>query len=78
MRFLYREDASNNPVPNLRDSKREVCHCESKVQEARVLHLETVVEERNANRGTSLRIVGVNNRIDDRFIASRRGILSFA
>ena len=66
------EDAADHPVAQLRDAARQILEREAEGQEARVLDLEAVVEDREAQRRAALRVVGVGHRVDDR-LAHRHG-----
>ena len=66
------EDAADHPIAQLRHAVRKILEREAEGQEPRVLDLEAVVEDREAQRRAALRIVGVGHRVDDR-LAHRRG-----
>ena len=66
------EDAADHPVAQLRDAARKVLDREAEGQQSRVLDLEAVVEDREAQRRAALGVVGMRHRVDER-LAHRRG-----
>ena len=61
------EHAADDSIAQLRYSMGQVDQRESEGQQARILHLQPVIEDRDANRCTLLGVVGMGHRVDDRF-----------
>ena len=54
---------ANDPIAQLRDAHRQIGDGEAEGQQSRVLDLQPVVEQGDANRCATLRIVGVRHRV---------------
>jgi len=61
------EDPADDPVAQLRYALRQVLNREAERQKPRTLDFEPVVEHGDANGRTSLSVVRMNDRVDDRF-----------
>jgi hypothetical protein len=66
------EHPADDPIAKLRDPARQVHDGESEGQEPGVLDLQAVVEDGDAQRGATLRVVGMRDRVDDGFTDRHR------
>src|SRR5262249_47345625 len=68
------EDAADDAVPQLGDAAANVFEGQTWGQTAWVVDLNAVLEDGQAKRRAPLCIVGVNQRVDDRFTQSHQGV----
>lgn len=62
--------SADDPVAKPRNPAGQVFNCEAEREKARVLDFEPVLEDRQADRRTALRVVGVRHRVDQHRIAT--------
>ena len=67
------KDPPEHAVPELGDCERQIFQGEAEGKQSRVLNLQPVVENRDPGRSSPLRVVGVNDSVDDHLSDRLRG-----
>src|SRR5690606_30595322 len=66
------EHSPDHSIAKLRDTLLQVFNRQPERQQTRIFDLDPIVKDCDADRRSTLRVIGVNDRVDDRF-AYRHG-----
>src|SRR5262245_43314470 len=63
----FLEDSPNDPVAESRYTLPQILHRQAEWKQTRILDFQSIIEKRYTDRTAPLRIIGMDDSIDDRF-----------